>query len=135
MTTREALHTLLDDVPDDMLPSIEASMTQLAANATGRKNVSIGALFEELVARWREDTAGLSIAQRIVTNADYLRIIALGPLAVPLILDDLRRNGGFWYPALEAITGVSPERAEERTSREGMKAAWLRWGEEHGYFA
>lgn len=127
---------MLDDVPDDVLPSIEASILWLSSGTLrDADGDQISSQFERLVERWRENTAGLSIAQRIVTDPDYLRIIAFGPPVVPLILDDLRRNGGFWYPALQAITGVSPERSEERASRAGMKRAWLRWGEEHGLLA
>ena len=119
-----------------MLPSVEASIARLAsAAAVDERGLDVPSLFAKLVSRWRENTAGLSVAQRIVTDPDYLRIISLGPPVVPLILEDLRRNGGFWYPALQAITGFAPERPEERTSRAGMKAAWTRWGEEHGIFA
>ena len=136
MTTREALHSLLDDVPDHLLPSIEESITRLYPTlAMNERGADLGSLFATLVERWRENTAGLSIAQRIVTDPDYLGIIALGRRVVPLILDDLSKNGGFWYPALQALTGASPEGPEERASREGMKAAWLRWGHEHGFLA
>jgi predicted transcriptional regulator len=32
MTTRAALHTLLDTLPDDALPEAEAALTEIAAN-------------------------------------------------------------------------------------------------------
>jgi hypothetical protein len=91
--------------------------------------------FATLAARWRENTEDVSLVALVASNVDYLRIIALGGRVVPLILQDLQERGGYWYPALEALTGASPATPEERESRAGMRQAWLRWGRERGLVA
>ena len=88
--------------------------------------------FRTLSTRWKENTADLSRVQQAVSDHNYLAIIALGYAAVPFILQELQTNGGYWFPALEAITGEEPESQRERETIGGMKRAWLRWGYERG---
>ncbi len=91
--------------------------------------------FADLAARWREQTADLSRLELMVSDPNYLGIVAIGERAVPFILADLRDNGGYWFPALEAITGEAPETQEEGATRKGLRTAWLRWGAERGLIA
>jgi hypothetical protein len=97
--------------------------------ATARQRFAI------LAARWREETADLSRLELKVSDPNYLGIVAIGERAVPFILADLRDNGGYWFPALEAITGEAPETEDERSTRQGLRTAWLRWGSERGLIA
>jgi len=90
--------------------------------------------FQELAARWHADTGGISAPSRIVSHDAYLQIISMGLDALPLILEDLRKNGGYWYPALRVITGAWPVPAEARGKPRLMKEAWFLWArEERGY--
>lgn len=59
--------------------------------------------FERLAAEWRRDTEHLSSTTAIVSHSAYRQIIDMGSAIIPLILSDLERNGGYWFPALEAI--------------------------------
>jgi hypothetical protein len=82
--------------------------------------------FDSLVSRWKADTQYLSGAN-IELHPAYLRIIGMGERAVPLILSEMKRSGGHWFWALEAITGDNPAR-NASTVTEGI-AAWLEWGQ------
>jgi hypothetical protein len=64
--------------------------------------------FRELVAQWKEETRFLSSIHDMVSHAAYLQIIGMGKEAVPLLLDELRREPDHWFVALQAITGTNP---------------------------
>ena len=89
-------------------------------------------LFGELADEWHDATGGMSVASRIVSHPAYLKIIGLGPGAIPLILADLRTRGGWWFAALEALTRESSPNLD-LGAPETARAAWLRWGSENGY--
>jgi len=105
------------------------SATESQSNVFPEDTASV---FARLASEWHTATDDCSLSSQILSDSRYLRLIGMGRKVVPLILADLRDNGGFWYPALEAITGESPELPDERISRRGMRNAWLRWGHEHG---
>lgn len=89
--------------------------------------------FERLASRWHDETDGASNPALITGMQSYLDIVALGPRVVPLILRDLETRGGFWYPALLALTREWPVAEEDRGIPKKMKSAWLAWGRERGY--
>jgi uncharacterized protein (DUF433 family) len=92
---------------------------------------SIEALFQKLVNEWRKETAHLSLIAKKVMHPAYQRIIGLGPRAIPLILRELEQKPGFWFWALQALTGedpASPDATVDETAQ-----AWLQWGKEHQY--
>jgi hypothetical protein len=86
--------------------------------------------FQELAAKWHEDTEDLAASARVVAHPAYLRIISLGRPILPQLLRDLHDNGGLWFPALEAITGVALGTVEERKSYRDLRQLWLDWGHE-----
>lgn len=89
--------------------------------------------FHRLVGQWREETAGLSSPPRITGNPAYLSIVALTPKprVISLILMELRDHGGFWYPALRALTDQNPVPGSARGRPRLMKEAWLAWGKQY----
>ncbi len=90
-------------------------------------------VFDGLVEKWNDETINLSSMQRITANSAYLSIIGLGPRAIPLILDLLRREPDWWFCALRAITRVDPVTEQMRGDLSAMTNAWLDWGRDHGY--
>lgn len=72
-----------------------------------------------------------SITQ-MATHPAYQQIIGMGKDAVPLILDELRREPDHWFWALHAITGDDPVPSNGRGKLEGMTRAWLDWGVRRG---
>lgn len=89
--------------------------------------------FFKLTAEWKAATAGLSSPRAISRHPAYREIIAMGRPILPLILHDLQENGGWWYPALRAITGVNPVPANARGRPPLNDEAWLNWGRDNGY--
>lgn len=83
--------------------------------------------FNHLASKWHDETDHLSSTTAAVTNLNYLRIIALGRRAVPLILRDLDERGGQWHLALQAITGEWPVPEDARGDIERMNRYWMDW--------
>lgn len=88
--------------------------------------------FRQLAALWKAETAGHSSPRALTRHPAYRQIIEMGPPAVPLILQDLAENGGWWYPALRALTGANPVPESARGQPPQNAAAWLEWGRANG---
>jgi hypothetical protein len=65
----------------------------------------------------------------------YQRIIGMGLPAVPLILEELRREPNQWFWALEAITEGNPVPMAVAGKVREMADAWIEWGKRHGFLA
>jgi hypothetical protein len=64
----------------------------------------------------------------MVAHSKYRQIIDLKWDAVPLMLVDLQKNRGFWFPALKEITGIQPFDPSDAGNSERMIKAWVQWG-------
>ena len=89
--------------------------------------------FNRLVLAWRAGTGGLSSPRAIASHPTYREIISMGDPALPLILEELRDNGGWWYPALRAITGENPVPPDARGNPPANARAWVDWGRKRGH--
>lgn len=90
-------------------------------------------IFNEAAVEWRENTRGMSWARDLASDPSYLRIIGLGELALPLILQELADHPAEqWFVALQSIARIDPVRTEDRGRRPRMREAWLAWGREIG---
>ena len=89
--------------------------------------------FAELVKEWRSETGGLSSPKAITGHPAYQQIIKMGKSALPVIFRELQENGGWWYPALRALTGENPVPAEAKGRPPLSRKAWLEWGQRNGY--
>ena len=119
MTTRDKVGSSELDERSDQVPG----------NAGG----NLADEFSRLALEWRRETRHCSKMEQITSHPAYRRIVELGEPAVPLILQELHRAGGDWFPALRAITKANPVPAESRGKMSEIREAWLRWGREHGY--
>src|SRR5579863_2233603 len=94
-------------------------------------------VFQRLVARWQRERGATSSITAIATCPAYQEIIAMGPVAIPLIFAQLEKEGDepqMWFWALKALTrGKDPVRDEDRGDFRAMARAWLKWGRTHGY--
>jgi hypothetical protein len=88
--------------------------------------------FALLAQQWYDETAHLSSSARIVSNQNYLSIIAMGQQALPAILRRLRENPEPWFSALLAITSENPVKPEDIGKFNRMRQAWLDWGSDRG---
>jgi hypothetical protein len=91
--------------------------------------------FDNYVSEWRKARNPLSSnAWDNVFSPGYQKLIGMGPAAVPLILEELRRElktgePDDWFVALWAITdGENPVPLESRGKLREMAVAWLEWG-------
>jgi len=90
--------------------------------------------FNRLVQDWkRERTPYSSRPDEWAICWPYQRIIALGPTAIPLILEELRTNPDHWFWALNALTDEDPVPADKRGNFGEMVGAWIKWGERIGF--
>lgn len=89
------------------------------------------ATFNSCVATWKEDTKFKSSLTEMFLHPAYQRVIGLGPDVVPFILRELSDNGGHWFWALAALTGINPVHADQEGKPRLMREAWLVWGRAH----
>jgi len=89
--------------------------------------------FRELVQQWKQDTRFCSSLTDMTEHPGYQQIIGLGKEAIPLILDELRREPDYWFSALKALTGEDQVPLSDRGKVRLMTHAWLDWGKQHGF--
>ena len=89
--------------------------------------------FAELLAEWRKGIGGLSSPRAISSHPAYQQIIQMGEAILPMIFQELRDNGGWWYPALRALTAENPVPGEAKGRPPLNREAWLEWGRRNGY--
>jgi hypothetical protein len=102
------------------------------ARAPGR----IADTFRELADAWYvelENDAFSSLTKITSGSKNYLKIIALGSEAVPLILRELESNCAPWFLALQVLTGNSEVGKEHAGNFGKIADDWIRWGEKNGY--
>lgn len=90
-------------------------------------------LFKKLAEIWHKDTDHHSFSYLITSHEAYLKIIAMGVVAIPFILQDLQERGGNWYVALRILSDQDPVPLESKGDVPLMKESWLRWGRDNGY--
>jgi hypothetical protein len=96
-------------------------------------DASLRERFQRLAAEWKQQSRYLSNTAQMATLRPYQRIIGIGPPAVPLILEELRREPDQWFWALEAITEENPVPPEAAGKVREMAGAWIDWGKRQGF--
>ena len=86
----------------DRVVSIMTTSFQTTSEAGFRER------FRWLSAEWKEQSRYLSNTAQMAMLKPYQRIVGMGLSAVPLILEELRREPDQWFWALEAITEENP---------------------------
>ena len=99
---------------------------------SGKQKEGLDSRFHALAAQWKEETRFLSSIHDMVTHPAYLQIIGMGQEALPLLIDELRREPDHWFVALQAITGTNPIPPSARGDVDAMTQAWLDWAEKRG---
>ncbi len=89
--------------------------------------------FQRLRSQWKEQSRYISNTAQMSMLGLYQRIIGMGIVAVPLILEELRREPDHWFWALESITEENPVPPEDAGRVQAMTAAWIRWGIKRGF--
>lgn len=89
--------------------------------------------FASLLDAWYRERKASSSLSDITTCESYMKIIGMGDRALPLILRQLRSEGGkpdHWFTALRLITNQNPVAAKDRGNLREMKRAWLSWADD-----
>lgn len=89
---------------------------------------SLKSRFAALTKEWKGEAMFLSSVDAIVAIPAYQRIVEMGKPAIPLILDELKREPDHWFPALYAITGESPVAEADRGVISKMAQSWIEGG-------
>jgi len=88
--------------------------------------------FRRLSADWKEKSRFLSNTAQMALLRPYQAIIGMGLPAVPLILEELKREPDQWFWALEAITEANPVPPNAAGNVRQMAQAWIDWGQRQG---
>ena len=90
--------------------------------------------FRELADEWHRETGHLSSITASCEHPAHKKIVAMGMDAVPLMLEDLVKNGpNHWFWALTEITGENPITEEIAGKIQLMADRWVEWGKRNGY--
>jgi len=96
--------------------------------SVSRSQYRLWSQFQRFASLWRNEVGFSSSTSEIVGNPWYLRIIGLGPGAIPLLLREMEQNPDHWSPALEALTQASPVRATSQGRLLSVAGDWVDWG-------
>jgi hypothetical protein len=88
--------------------------------------------FQRLATAWKEQSQFLSNTAQMAMLKPYQRIVGMGWPAIPLILEELRREPDQWFWALEAITEENPVPTATAGRVRESAECWLKWGRERG---
>lgn len=92
--------------------------------------------FEALVIAWHHERDAASSVTDMATCPSYQRIIAMGEVAIPLILSKIGSEGDepdHWFWALRVLADTDPVPEADRGNIVRMAHAWLNWGQQQGY--
>ena len=118
----------------------EPTTMRVAISADGKVEMiprpirqSVEERFRVLVDQWRKDTALSSSVTNDHAHPAYLKILVMGKPALPLILKELRENGGNWFLALRLIADHDPVPEAHAGMVKKMREDWIAWGRQRGY--
>ena len=133
MTTPPTAPDTYADVATPFIAAPKAAAAPPSGNIQARAPAPNQATFERLADEWVQDRPrGLDI-HFMIEHPAYQQIIAMGPPAVPWLLQRLAQRPDHWFVALHRITGASPVPPESRGRFREMTDAWLEWGRQQGY--
>ena len=77
--------------------------------------------------QWVDDTRLLSSPTRMAEHPAYRAVVAMGKVAIPLIIDDLRKGPMHWFIALRELTGANPVPEEHAGRMHEIAKDWIDW--------
>ena len=100
---------------------------KLVTNPVSTERDNIALRFAKLAREWKSDTQLFSSLTNITEHPAYQEIIKMGIYALPYIFEELDREPGHWFSALNAITGANPIKPDHRGRMALMTADWQAW--------
>ena len=95
-------------------------------------DTNLEARFRKLANEWLSEISAVSSVKVLTSHPKYQEIICLGWDVVPFLLSDLQQNQGFWFTALNEITGIRPFDPGDAGKSNKMTEAWIQWGKKKG---
>lgn len=92
------------------------------------QQLEVAAQFEAYYKQWKAETVFESNGRKILENTYYQKIINMGEVAVPLILEKYLQANDHWSYALRNITGISLNEATHKGNLEAIRTDWIEWG-------
>jgi hypothetical protein len=90
---------------------------------------SAAAKFDALAEAWERHNAGRSV--RDYYHLAHMQIIGMSELAIPHLLQRMKRGDAKWVFALKCISGMEADTPDMLGDSERIIQAWLAWGEEY----
>jgi hypothetical protein len=115
----------------DLFDALRAAASSANPGRIERPSATERARFRILANRWVQETEGISVLSRAFLHRPYQQIIGMGPVAIPLLLEELRDRPDHWMFALSILTNTDPARGTRTFG--AARVAWLRWGAQSGY--
>jgi len=88
-------------------------------------------IFTRLAKTWKKETGHFSLISKRYQHPAYKSILEMKDDAIPLILNELRRDPDRWFSALQELTGQNA--AEGAQNFYEAVDRWVAWGTSHGY--
>ena len=85
-----------------------------------------------LIETIKRECAHFSSVRAVGQHPAYLRIIEMGPAALPSLLREVEERPDHWFLALREITQENPVLPQHRGIISEMAQDWLRWAGERG---
>jgi hypothetical protein len=104
----------------------------LVTTRTDSAEVPVEARFRELANEWSSEVSNVSSVGVLTSHPKYQEIVRLGWGVVPFLLADLQQDRGFWFTALNEITGIRPFDPSDAGKTKRMTEAWVNWGKRKG---
>src|SRR5208282_3901696 len=104
---------------------LAAAEYQTVASEKTRASDALTENFNSLVNQWRLETKHFSVIARRYENPAYKAILDMQAPAIPLILQELRRDPDRWFAALEKLTGENP--AKDAINFYEAVDRWIAW--------
>ena len=89
--------------------------------------------FRTLATKWLAETAFVSSVDDMRAAPTFTDIVRLGTPALPLVLQEMVRESGYWFPVIQEITGADPVAPGDRGNVQKMSDAWINWGRGKGF--
>jgi hypothetical protein len=97
-----------------------------------RSEDEVAARVATLVAEWQQATAFSSSLSNLVFHPSFQRILALGPQAIPSILERLDDHPVPWFYALTILVDEAQNPTQGTNDADDAIRAWRAWGRARG---
>ena len=121
--------------PKGSMPQLlsKAALVLYADPHDVERSLALDRLVNELADQWAADTAFESSGSKLFSNPNYLQVMALGPSAIPHILQRMLRTGEHWFFALSMISRENPVPPKASGDIPTTIKCWKEWGRANGY--